>query len=388
VNQVEESVDHWAFDAGEGVILCCSSTRHRRFIDDLLNVMALPLGARIRLRYGKEVCDPRIRKEGERESISRVDDAVLVVHVKFVGLTPEFLPLRAGRAIEIQTHGTVTYLEVELGEFVEQPEGTSFAAVLSQLAQLELPRIAPGQEKPDAYFCQKLVSAPVLRAGSDSDLWERVAERFLAAIDKSDADFPFVFQFEVLRVGRSGAKAVAMRDGMLHLWAISKFEIRIRTLAKKVPLSIIQSPVGELQIKVDHPECRLGSRSSLPIDTSRNLLTPRMTTTLGSRPAYGVLSITAHRGESVLSTTSSTQSSQQVAGPIPVDEVVVELPVAVGRPWIRVLAAMSIALAAAAHEFELKEIDHNFEGVCLKAGIVFVLVFGALVLGLKPQAGG
>jgi hypothetical protein len=393
-------MSRWAFKDDQDVVLCCSSTFHRRFVDNLVNVMASPSGARIRFRYGDDICDPGVRKRGESDSNVMPGLAALIAHVKFEGGCAEFLPLRVGNIVEIKTEGSVTYLEIELGEFVEQPDGSRFTSILSELACLDLPHPLPAKP-PEGYFCQHLKAPPALTGGSDTASWERVAEKFLSAIDKSNADFPFIFHVEVLHTRRLTTGVVPIRGGLLFAPAISRLELRIRTLAKRESFgSVIQNPIGTLTISVDHPECRLASAARLPIDTTRNLLTARITTLIGLRPAYGVLTITAQRGESRsrdraepgLSARSeqmkrSRAFMEQPGRSSTVDTIVVDLPIAVGNRWFRLGAAASIALAAAAHEFEIKEFDHNTELVCLKAVLVFIVVFAALLLGLKPQGG-
>jgi len=388
------TVSRWAFDNNQEVVLCCSSTRHRRFIDDLVNVMALPSGSRIPLRYGEDVCDPQIRQWGEDAPIPVPNRlAALIVHVKFDDEQAEFLPLRVGEVVEIRTEGTVTYLEVELGPFVEQPMGGEFRDKLKLLATLDLPYKPADAKKPIGRFCQRLKSAPALISGTNTKSWERVAERFMSAIHKSNADFPFIFHMEIFQTGAWGAKPVPVRAGMLWAPAASKLELRIRTLADKTAFnSIIQNAVGTLKLNVDHPDCQLTSRSDLSIDTTRNLLTCRMATRIALRVAYGAIVLTASRGESNAmhqSKADSTDTDNDAdERPAPVDKVIVELPLTVGKTFTRVAAAASVALAAAAHEFDLKELDLHMEWVLAKAGIVFLLVFAALYYGLKPQGGG
>lgn len=394
---------HWAFNQEQGVLLCCSSTRHRRFIDDLVSIMALPKGGRIRLRYGDDVCDPEVRRLGEVCEQVPAGTMALIAHARFEEKDGQskFLPLRIGEVVELRTEGSATYLEIELDDFVEQPDGTEFVQSLRPLAALALPHKPAGARKPTGYFCQRLKAGPALIRSSNTLCWERIATNFLAAIDGSNADFPFLFHIEVVR--RRRRRSVTLRNGMLIAPAIAELEIHIRTLADRSSYgSIIQTPIGCLDLRVDHPECRLSSGTRLSIDTTRNLLIARMATSVSLRPAYGALVVTARRSDELAAPTpapapapaapaevpNTEGETPPVVGPLtPVDQVIVELPILVGRPASRVLAAGLIALAVAAHAFEVDQFAEHKELVLLKAGLILIAALIALLLGMKPQGG-
>lgn len=387
----------WAFNQGQGVLLCCSSTRHRRFIDDLVSIMALPNGSRIRLRYGDDVCDPEVRRLGEVCEQVPVGTMALIAHARFEEKDGQakFLPLRIGEVVELRTEGSATFLEIELRDFVEQPDGTEFVQALLPLAALPLPNKPPGARKPTGYFCQRLTVGPALIRSSSTLCWERIATNFLAAIDGSNADFPFLFHIEVVQ--RQRRRSLTLRNGMLIAPAVAELEIHVRTLADRSSYgSIIQTPIGCLELRVDHPECRLSSGTRLPIDTTRNLLIARMATSVSLRPAYGAIVLTARRSDELATPVPAAPAeaadtggaAPAVVGPLaPVDQVVVELPILVGRPASRVLAAGLIALAVAAHAFEVDQFALHKELVLLKAGLILIAALIALLLGMKPQSG-
>ncbi|MGN7918746.1 hypothetical protein [Lysobacter sp. 22409] len=387
----------WAFDQGQGVLLCCSSTRHRRFIDDLVSIMALPNGSRVRLRYGDDVCDPEVRRLGEVCEEVPKGTIALIAHVRFEEKDGQakFLPLRIGEVVELRTEGSATFLEIGLRDFVEQPQGTEFVQSLLPLAALALPHKSPGAHKPIGYFCQRLKAGPALIRSSNTLCWERIATNFLAAIDGSNADFPFLFHIEVIR--RRRHRLVPLRNGMLIAPAVAELEIHVRTLADKSSYgSIIQTPIGCLELRVDHPECRLSSGTRLPIDTTRNLLIARMATSVSLRPAYGAIVVTARRSDELATTTpaapAEAPNTEGAAPPAavplkPVDQVIVELPILVGRPASRLLAAGLIALAVAAHAFDVDQFTEHKELVLLKAGLILIAALIALLLGMKPQGG-
>lgn len=387
----------------ERMILCCSSTRHRRFIDDLIRVMALPSGSRVRLRYGDTVCDPAVRKLGDQISPSLVGLRVLIAHVGFDQATTQFLPLRVGSVVELRTVGSVTFLEIELGDFVEGQQNTDLRDLLTPIAPLKLPTQAPSENKPSGYFCQILSSPAALSCGHNTDLWERVGTRFLSAIGNSNAAFPFIFHIDVLL--KRSRKPVSLRNGTLIAPAISQIELHLRTLSTQSSFdSIIQTPVGTLTIVADHPDARLSSGERHPIDTTRNLLVSRLTTNISLRPAYGGLTVTASRchPKAVVSrvpvapltelATEATGEATVVATTTepradPVDEVTVELPLAVGRPGTRLAAIAFISTVLAVHAFDIGELAEHADYVWWKAIAVFAAAFIALFMGLKPQAG-
>ena len=393
----------WAFDQGQGVILCCSTTRHRRFIDDLVSTMSLPNGSRVRLRYGDDVCDPEVRRLGEMCDEVPSGTMALIAHVRFEdeGGKAKFLPLRIGEVVELRTEGSATYLEIELRDFVEQPDGTEFAQSLLPLASLTLPYKPAADRKPIGFFCQRLKAGPALISSANTLCWERIATNFLAAIDGSNADFPFLFRIEVVR--RRRRRSVALRNGILIAPAVAELEIHVRTLTDRSSSgSIIPRPIGSLELRVDHPECRLSSGTRLPIDTTRNLLIARMATTISLRPAYGAIVVTASRSDDQASATTPvpavpegpptkpgnpTTTVSPTVPPEPVDQVIVELPILVGRPVSRILAAGLIALAVAAHAFEIDQFTEHKELVLLKAGFILVAALIALLLGMRPQGG-
>jgi len=379
-------VRRWAFKADERTVLCCSSTRHRRFIDDLVKVMSLPSGSRVKLRYGIEVCDPAVREMGEQDSASPM--RALIAHVGFKGTSTDYLPLRMGTVVELRTIGSVTFLEIELGDFVEVPSSASCGDLLAQVARLRLPGCDEGEDKPKGFFCQILPSPISLSSSSDTGLWENVGKNFLTAISGTHAAFPFIFHANIVEK-RSG-KEISLRDGMLVAPAISQIEIHIRTLSTQSSFdSIIQAPVGTLTLNVDHPDARLTNGAQHAIDTTRNLLISRLATNISLRPAYGSLTLTARRGPKVTIPTASTGEATDEAQPRPepVDEVTVEIPVAVGRPWSRILAIVFISAALAMHAFDIGELEKHADFVWWKTVAVFGAACIALFMGLKPQSG-
>jgi len=357
--------------------------------------MALPSGSRVRLRYGDDVCDPKVRALGEKVSPCLSGMRALIAHVGFESSSTQFLPLRVGSVVVLRTVGSVTFLEVELGEFVEGQNGTAFGDLLPPIAPLQLPVMVAGAEKPSGFFCQTLSSPADVVCGDDTGLWERVGGLFLKAIRGSDAAFPYIFNISILH--KRSRKPVLLRDGMLIAKAISQIEVQIRTLADKSYFgSIIQAPMGTLKITVDHPDIRLVAGTMHAIDTTRNLLISRLTTNISLRPAYGSLSVLAcRRGpEAARGTNHGTpdgeadgNGSVDKPGAQLVDMVTVELPVAVGRRWVRVSAILLIAGVVAFHGIEIGELEDH---ACLVWGKVIVVFFATLValfLGLKPQGG-
>lgn len=390
-------MNRWALGGKQQTVLCCSSTRHRRFIDDLVNVMALPDGCRVRLRYGKKHCDDVVRAMGEQPSVANI--SILIAHVRFVDGKAHFLPLRTGRLVEIKTQGTVTYLDVELKDFVQGLPAQSFADALQSSATKPLPHIPADDDVPSGAFCQLLDHPPPMTTGSGSLLWEQVAESFLDAIKGSSAEFPYVYQVEVLERTSSGTRRVPIRAGMLLAPSISRIEIQIRTLVDRSLFNtVIDRPVGTIKVAVEHPELSLISRDTLCIDTTRNLMTSRLTAKLGIRAAYGSLTIAANRSKELESppggrdAAAADEQKQEDATPTTpakrvVDEIITELPVTVGRSWVRWGAAIALAFAAAAHKFDLRAYDVKPDEVWIQAVAVFFGVLVALWLGVKPQSG-
>lgn len=310
----------------------------------------------------------------------------------------------------------MTYLDIELGDFVEPLEGAAFGLMLATVAKLTLPHKAPSEEKPTGFFCQLLGAAPTLRCGSDTMRWERVATAFLAAIGKSNAEFPFMFHIDIVQKGTR--KPIKVRDGVLRVPSIKQLEIRMRTLSNRSSFnSIIDAPVGFLDVSVDHPECRVSAARPLPIDTTRNYLVARMATNISLRPAYGTLLVTATRNvvESSASVAKpnaadglkedvhhagdrlEAPADAQIVSDLPplaeprssirVDAIIVELPITVGEPASRLAAVGVIAAAVAAHAFDIGELGQHPDAAWIQAAAIFVTVALALFVGLKPQAG-
>jgi hypothetical protein len=135
----------------------------------------------------------------------------------------------------------------------------------------------------------------------------------------------------------------------------------------------------------------------LPIDTTQNLLTSLVTTRLGLQAAYGELNITAFSAAASHGAGGSSPRSELVAlapkeeagqqSAPPLDKITLELPISVGNVAARLTAGLMVALAATAHDFEFREYDQHMEGIWIRAVVVGISVFVALVLGLKPQGG-
>ena len=368
----------WVFSTTQKVMLCCSSTRHRRFIDNLIQVMALPKGGRVRLRYGNTHCDPLVQNCGSHES-PPADTAVIISHVRFADREGVFLPLRAGKLLEIKSEGTMTYLDVELDDFVQTAQGCDFSEQVKCLATCQVPHNPENAPAPTGNFCQFLSSPPALTTAGGSTIWESVAESFLDAVKGSNAEFPFLFHLDILQRTRTGTRKVPFKRGLLVIPSISKLEVQMRTLVEKSLFNqFIDRPIGTIEVAVEHPELDLISRSTQHIDTTRNLMTSAISARLGLRPAFGTLTITCKRGDELNGGLNGRR--------LP-DEIVVEIPVTVGGRLRRWSAAAAIAFAAAAHKFDLRAFEGEPTGVWIQAGLVFAGVLVALWLGFKPQGG-
>lgn len=366
-------------------VLCCCSTRHRRFVDDLVHVMALPTGSRVRLRYGDDVCDPQLRLIGYIPSPPISGMRALIAHVDFGEVDAHLLPLRTGSVVDLQTVGSVTFLEVELGEFVEERVGLPFREVLEKAATLRLPGPGEDDKEPDGYFCQLLTSHPDLTYGSDTEIWERIGARFLKAISSdAHAAFPFVFNINIL--GARTRKSVATKRGAVVTPAFSRSELHIRTLTNESSFgSIIDEPIGEISITTSHPEVRLSSDTDLPIDTTRNLLIAGLTARVGIRPAYGALAITARRRR-FRDVEPTHEEDATTTKREPVQKITVELPVVVGRNWLRIAGILVISIGIAAHALDIENGAITAEALW-KSAAVLAAAFVALWMGLKPQSG-
>ncbi len=362
----------FAFKDREEVVLCCTSTFHRRYLDDLVQVMALPSGARIRLRYRKPYCAASIRAFGELPPAELPSLSILIVYVQFDNLEARYVPLRIGKTVDILTEGSVTYLEVELGDFVEHPlSADAFSAWIVHSSTDILPYKKKANDKPSGVFLQSLNETPVLHAGSGTDMWEKVAKQFLDNLE-STRRLSYIFGFNVVR--RSNRKPLTYSEGVLLAPAVAELDIHVRVLIEEeLAKGEIIDPIGNIDTIVTHPQCAISTGKSLPIDAPRNIHVARLSTSIGLRKYQGTLKLTAKQ------ICSNGTGEVDIARD---SEISVEVPVKVGPSQpLRVLLIFAIAVGLGMHALDVG--DKGFNWALGKAIAVGVTALIALYLGLK-----
>lgn len=373
-----------AFSAEEKIILCATSLHHRRYIEDIIHVIGLPIGSHIRLRYRKPYVEQAYWDMLSSGTISRNHKALIAVSGLKDDSTPTIIPLRKGTIVSARCDGDLATVDISIEEYIFTTSlKTSFIESISAIA-VQLPN---GTNNSGLYL-QPLQKHPrELSANSTVKGWEKVAAAFFE-IDNApkgkatDSLVPFLYHMR--KLGDKGTKKL-QKYGQLFVKMGDKFDIEIHTMARPTGKAI-RNPLGEIVIDLSHTAASIISSRRVRVDSSRDVKTIGLITTPLFSNADGHLSIRMNifRSEDSDSTSTDSQLTTPLIPASKRTELTLaryDFPLRVGgvRP---VLASGLIAGAAALSVYKFSTQGEFKIQDALIPGIVFILTFFGLSLGI------
>lgn len=397
-----------AYGKKEKPILCLTTLHHRRYVEDIIHSIGLPIGSHVRLRYRKlYVCPILWAEVDSNETVSSRNVLIALAGKNSVGTT-EVVPIRKGKVFKASCQGELLILDVVLGNYVFSSSANSVDVLaLLRSRTTSFPSFVSGnQNSPNIYLQRLAAPIPELKSNPSVLGWERVASSFFkvdTAQGGNELNAPFLYHINKLQ---RGVQAKLERSGKLKVAMGKQLELEIHTIAR-ASSEAIKNPLGEVVLDLSHSAASFISSRRVRADSSRDIKSIGIITTPLFSAADGHLSIRTCifkpkapapapappaaiaapvPGAQSLATSVvlTSNGNQDMLSADKRTEIIVaryDFPLRVGgyRPWlacwlIAVAAALSVFKMSASGEF--KKID------LIVPGIVFVLTFFGLKFGI------
>ena len=378
-------------------LLCLTTLRHRRFVEDAIHIIGLPHGAHVRLRYRRPYVMQQLWDEvRSRSSHAGFDQRALIAlgATRFDG-TSRVAPLREGRIVFARCEGSILVLDIALGDFVtEKGRPGAFWDEITSVAS-SFPSSFEYQPDVRSAYIQRLNFSPLsIHSSAKVSAWERVATAFfeLDAIGATKQDeqqhsvVPFLFYVSDLKAALSRRLDAT---GAIDMEAGERLAVEVHTMV--APNSdALKNPLGEVRFELSHSASSFESSRRVRIDSRRDVRTVRVTTTALFRRVGGHLSIRTIIFQDDCASSGALSSNAQ-KGLVPAkrrEELVIaryDFPLKVGRcmPWV---AGSLVSLSIAAAVFRMPESGELTREALLMPALVFVLALVGIVLGLRNDS--
>lgn len=370
--------------------LCLTTLRHRRFIEDAMHVIGLPIGAHLRLRYRRPYVDERLWAHVSYGKSVVGDRALIALGATRFNGESVAKPVRLAEVISASCEGSVLVLDVSLSEFAcEKGGGGEFwQKTRSRVAGLpESFNYVAGARS--SYVKRVDLDLSEVAVTEELEGWEASAEAFFEIDSICSAGqgyqrpglVPFLFYITGLD---SGIRRRLKESGRFSVEAGHSMSVEVHTIAAP-GTDALKDPLGEVCFELSHPAANFESSRRVRIDSRRDVRSVKMTTSAVFRRVGGHLSIRsiAFRnvgpvGTDVSAGLVSAKNREELA------LARYDVPLRVGRwmPWIASLL-VSIAAGVASYKAPQQPSDSGQEFVL--PVIVCILAFIGLLFGLKSE---
>lgn len=357
----------WARSANSKgrALICMTTLGHRRFVDDAVQVVGLPHGSCLLLRYRKRYVAPELWELAKEDDIEQWH--ALVVLASDAGGEASFEPLRVGRICRRSIEGEILTLEIALAGFAA--DGTYVWPGVASSAK-SLPIGEDGKLDRTGHYAQMLRSFPVnVIVDEGISAWERAATSFFKMDEARNVPFLYFMQ------GRSLAFERYRQSGRLVAESGSKLEWNVHTLSAPQPTTIV-SPLGEVLVEVSCQSARMVTSRRVRVDSQRDVKRMELSCDAVFRAVSGHLSVkvVVFQADPAVLTCASDRNPLSLSR--------YDIPLRVGRvlPNIASLAAAVAAAVALVDKTQWGDLS-NF--VAVGAGM---LVFLSLKLGFSSSA--
>lgn len=270
-------------------LVCLTSTRHRRFVEDIVAVSALPIGSSWRFRYRRKYVDPALLVLTDSPQAKGVHMVLGVAGFEQSGasaLIPFIEPVREAYVDAVIGAGDLIVIDFTLGNYCKEATPNALRTHLSKDGST-LPYTVEGAA-PQGWFCTITQEPSCVIASGDVRAWEDSARTVLSRTDESHV--PFAFGINIRKKSGSG-----LNRGVLTVQAGSQLGIEVQTILRENKSSPpLAAALGEIKLDVAHASMTLTSSGTVRVDTHRNAKSILLQCAPSFRQTLGHLSFRAH----------------------------------------------------------------------------------------------
>lgn len=372
------------FPVPRETLVCLTTLRHRRFLEDVVHSVSMPKGSRLRLRYRQQYVSDEVWQRAERSTLCGTWVVFAVGATDSSGVS-DVAPLREARVLSARLESSIIVLDLCLGDHVKASGATTEFKTEFMSTEKGMPTSFDGSSS--AGFYVQLFPGPVQSVVPQEGVasWEDACRRVFALDDlsRSGAGTPAIpFLYWIGGLSKRMTRDL-QRLGSIEVEAGSRFDFEVQTFSRS-DYGLIRDPLGEVKLDLSHSATQLTTSSSVRIDSQRDIKNVSISTTSLFRRVIGHVSfrmVCFHypEGPSERSVLSAKDTRT---------EVVLsryDFPLAVGA-WRPILASALVATAAGVVSFEMPEKGEGWFEALLTPLLVFLFAFAGLRLGLRKDS--
>jgi hypothetical protein len=280
-----------AYGKKEKPVLCLTTLHHRRYVEDIIHSIGLPIGSHVRLRYRKQYVCPTLWEETDGKGAISSRSVLIALAGKNASGTTEVVPIRKGKIFKASCQGELLILDVVLSDYVFVSTATQDVLTLLQSRTTNFPSfVSANQSTPGVYLQSLTAPIPELKSNPSVLGWENVAKSFFnvdVAQNGNDASAPFLYHINKLQ---RRTQARLERTGKLNIVMGKQLELEIHTIARPGS-EAIKNPLGEVVLDLSHSAADFISSRRVRADSSRDIKSIGIITTPLFSAADGHLSI-------------------------------------------------------------------------------------------------
>lgn len=280
---------------GTDALLCLTTMHHRRFLEDVVHIIGMPVGTHIRLRYRKPYVDPALWHR-VLTSPKRVKEiAIIVLAGNGINGGINAAPIRAGTIVNARCEGELLILDLALEDFIfeNSPKDDLYKKIESH--GRSLPKSLSKDQASKGVYLQKINTNGLgLTADSSVKGWEKTAAAFFKIDEAQSTDLgsiesrlPFLYFLNNLAKKSS---ELLKKTGYLNLEMGKQITIEVHTVSRPNTKSIV-NPLGEVMLEISHPAASFTSSRRVRVDSSRDVKTIGISTSPLFRTTDGHISV-------------------------------------------------------------------------------------------------
>jgi hypothetical protein len=282
-----------AFQDGDITLLCITSLHHRRYVEDVIHAIGLPIGAHIRLRYRKPYVDQRLWDDIQSGAVRNNYYTLIALASETDNNSSKIIPLRKGKIVAANCEGDLAIIDISLLEFIfEISPRKSFTEILSSKATNLPVSVKQSQSSPGSYLQCLSTAVTEISANASVKGWEKVASAYFE-LDKGLTGVPnsyyASFLYHVKAINRKRT-ARLRKTGRISISMGEAFDVEIHTIARTSD-GAIKNPLGEIVLDLSHAAANFVSSRRIRIDSNRDVKKIGLITTPLFTNADGHLSI-------------------------------------------------------------------------------------------------
>lgn len=373
------STHYPAFEKKTEVLLCLTSLRHRRYVEDVINLVGLPPGARIRLRYRKSYVSRHVLQRIDAGDLQNCQIIVALGSSTEAEAT-RIAPMRSGRVVQATYQGELFMLDVALDAFLFESEPAGHFGAEIGMFGLDMPKHFRSDIKAPGMYVN-LVNKPIttLLAGLDVVAWEKVAKRVLELDDIQHAKSPCI-PFAYLLTGLPNhVQQRLSHTGDLIIESGSRVSFDLHSLARSKG-TILRNPIGEIVLNLSHPSASFATSRRLRVDSPRDVKRIQLNGASLFRRARGHLSLRVVDFQTVEREQVCVERAMAKDDRVEAALARYDVPLIIGR-FHPILASLLLALSSASLAWDAPSGGGVTLASLVVPGFVGLLAFTALALG-------